>query len=123
MNGAPQPVHLSVKIEGVVLPIWLAGALLVCGIAAAVCLATAVYVVHDARRELRILQLHTSDMEAVFIRSGLAERSDFAAWHDGSAPAAARPSDADHGAPRRPFESDPQAPPRPEQQQFREPNK
>ena len=83
----------TTKIEGVVLPTWLAvsvGALLVA-------LIFVLGIVHQQQRtmaeqsaardklierEYRILQLHIQDLEAAVIRANIAKRGDFAEWDE-----------------------------------------
>ena len=79
--------HLTVRVEGVVVPRWLAVILLACVLCGALAVLLAGLSYQQAEREYRILQLHVADLENVLIRNGIAERSDFASWHEGSAPA------------------------------------
>lgn len=78
------PVSLKVEIKGTVMPTWLAVSLGCAAVLAAVSLLLMTFLVRDALHEyaveLRVLQLHTQDVEAVLIRSGHANRSDFAPW-------------------------------------------
>lgn len=85
----PQPVHLTVKVEGVVLPGWIAIALVATSILASLALLLTWSVNRELAREIRVLELHVQDVESVLIRSGAAERDDFADW--GVAPQRTRP--------------------------------
>lgn len=73
-------MRIVTEIQGVVLPTWLViaafGVFLVCA-GALVQLARAL---DTMEREIRILQLHVRDVESVLIRSGVAQRDDFAPW-------------------------------------------
>lgn len=92
-RGAPErPAedrHLTVKVEGIVLPRSFALGLLVMTIISAALLLLGVFYCRDLAREIRVLQLHVQDLEAVEIRSGDATRDDFADW--GEAPLRTRP--------------------------------
>lgn len=66
-----------VHIRGVVIPTWLAACLLVTAILAALSLLLTWQNQMRIERELRILQLHCSDIENVLIRQGVASRADF----------------------------------------------
>lgn len=74
------PIHLTAKIEGVVLPAWFAVSLCVVTVMATVTLLFCWMTIQSLNREIRILQLHTADMENVLIRQGIATRQDFAQW-------------------------------------------
>lgn len=81
--------RLVVKIDGVVLPAWLAVCLGAAAFLAAIALLLLWTITRDMSREIRVLQLHTQDIESVLIRSGTSTRDDFAAW--GTAPQRTRP--------------------------------
>lgn len=71
-------LQATTKIDGVVLPQWLAvgtGVLFLC----AVILLAMMYERHRTlEREIRLLDLHIQDVENVLIRNGDAKREDFA---------------------------------------------
>lgn len=71
---------LEVHIHGVVIPSWLAVCLLLVAILAAVSLLLSWQQQATLERELRVLQLHSADIENVLIRQGVADREDFAIW-------------------------------------------
>lgn len=77
-----QDTELKVHIHGVVIPTWLAACLLLVAVISAVSFLLSwrqqVYI----ERELRVLQLHTADIQNVLIRQGVATRDDFAEWKD-----------------------------------------
>lgn len=89
MTGGDEVPRLSVKIEGVVLPPWIALALGAAAFLSGLALILLWGVTRDMAREIRVLQLHTQDVESVLIRSGAARRDDFAIW--GEAPQRTRP--------------------------------
>ncbi len=72
--------RLNVHISGVVIPSWLAVCLLCTGILAAVALLLTRSTIDQMAREVRLLELHVQDLESAVIRSGVAQRSDFAPW-------------------------------------------
>jgi hypothetical protein len=74
------PVYLTAKIEGVVLPSWLAISLAASSIVAVLALLYLAAVCGQMGREIRILQLHAQDIENILIRSNLASRKDFPVW-------------------------------------------
>jgi hypothetical protein len=74
------PVYLTTKIEGVVLPTWLAVALASTAVVAIIALVLLVAVCDRLTREIRVLQLHVQDVEAVLIRERVGTRRDFAEW-------------------------------------------
>lgn len=88
-RSPPPPLHLDVKISGVVLPTWVAVTLSVVAAFSAGIILLAVVIFKDAAdslirsqgaqtREIRVLDLHVQDVENVLIRYGLATRDDFA---------------------------------------------
>lgn len=79
-------VHLVTKIEGVTLPTWLAVALAISAILAAITFLDASRQLASLAKEVRVLQLHAQDIESVLVRNGIAKRSDFATWSADSAP-------------------------------------
>lgn len=72
--------RLDVHIHGVVIPSWLAVCLLLVAVLAALSLLLGWRQQATLERELRVLQLHSADIENVLIRQGVADREDFAAW-------------------------------------------
>lgn len=72
--------QIKVEIKGVVIPTWLAICLLLVATLSAVTLLLNWRQQVLVERELRILQLHISDIENVMIREGIATRADFAQW-------------------------------------------
>lgn len=72
--------HLTVRVEGIVLPAWAGAGLLLTTVLSVVALLFVVTYCRDLAREVRVLQLHVQDLEAVYIRSGNAKRDDFAEW-------------------------------------------
>lgn len=72
--------HLTVKVEGVVIPSWLAIVFAVIMLASIIPPILSIDQDRKIERELRILQVHTQDIENVLIRRGLAKREDFAPW-------------------------------------------
>lgn len=85
--------YLTVKVEGIVLPSWVGAGLLLTTVLSVVALLFVVFYCRDLAREIRVLQLHVQDLEAVEIRSGDAKRDDFAEW--GTAPLRTRPPSHD----------------------------
>lgn len=85
----PVPVHLTARIEGVVLPTWLSVCFAASAAIAAVALLLVWMLTREMAREIRVLELHVQDVEAVMIQQGLAKRDNFAIW--GSAPQRTRP--------------------------------
>ena len=81
-EGKKADVRIVTSVDGVVLPTWFA----ICGLAlafvAAVALVISARALDRMEQEIRILQIHARDVEAVLIRSGHAQRSDFAPWAD-----------------------------------------
>lgn len=92
MTSLSEPsIHVTAKIEGVVVPVWVAVMLSLSTLLSVIALIASLLVVqfqiretrtaiNSLRLEIRSLQLHTQDVENVLIRSGLAKRSDFAPW-------------------------------------------
>lgn len=87
----PVPVHLTVTVPGVHLPTWSVIALVLAFIFASLSYMLTAREVNamrtetaartdELRREIRLLQLHTQDIESVLIRTGAATRQDFAPW-------------------------------------------
>lgn len=75
------------QIPGAVVPGWIAAAVAIALILSALGFLLSIYLVADLRaesvelrREMRLLQLHTVDVENVLIRKGAATREDFAPW-------------------------------------------
>ncbi len=81
--------HLTVKIEGIVLPPWAGMALLLMTVLSVTALLFVWIYCRELGREIRVLQLHVQDVESAMIESGQAQREDFAEW--GSAPLRTRP--------------------------------
>lgn len=86
----PIPVHLTVSVPGVHLPTWSVFALVGAFILSAVMFLLTIQEMRSLReeseslrREIRMLQIHTQDIESVLIRNGSARRSDFAPWMPG----------------------------------------
>ena len=73
-DSTPQ---LNVKIQGVVIPTWLAACLLITAIIAAISMLLGWRQNVILEREIRILQVHSLDIQNVLIRQGIATRSDF----------------------------------------------
>ena len=73
-------MHLTVTVPGVHLPIWSVAALALAFIFTALALLLSIQELSDLRKEIRMLQLHTQDVENVLIRAGSAKREDFAPW-------------------------------------------
>ena len=82
-------IHLTVKIEGVVLPAWAGIALFLCTVLSVTALIFVMIYCRELGREIRVLQLHVQDVESLMIESGQAKRDDFADW--GEAPLRTRP--------------------------------
>lgn len=87
-RSPPPPLHLDVKISGVVLPTWVAVTLSVVAAFSAGIILLAVVIFKDAAdslataqaaqtKEIRLLGLYIQDIENVMIRSGVARREDF----------------------------------------------
>lgn len=85
----------EVKIAGVVMPTWFAALQGLAMVLSLVTFLLAIFFFRDAAaayasgakevsHELRILQVHTMDIEGVLIRSRLATATDFAQWESGS---------------------------------------
>lgn len=83
-ESAIEHIHLTTKIQGVVLPTWAAISLAIAAILSTLTLALTILLAAQnlatITREIRVLQLHTQDIESVLERSGLAHRQDFAPW-------------------------------------------
>lgn len=79
-NSSPPITKLDVHIHGVVLPVWFAACLLVIAIASAFILLSQLSQQRTVERELRVLQLHSADIENVLIRQEIGRREDFAEW-------------------------------------------
>lgn len=73
-------VRIVTKVQGVVLPTWVAIAVLSVILVCAGSLVQLARTLDRLEREIRILQLHARDIESVLIRSGVADRNDFAPW-------------------------------------------
>lgn len=83
----PGTASLVVRVEGVVVPPWVAACVLVAGLlnvlafgAVTGALLLSRSEARAAKTEMRLLQLHVQDVESVLIRDGIAKRQDFAAW-------------------------------------------
>lgn len=98
-------VHLTTVFKGTAIPSWLAGLAVLAFILETLALLLLVIVgkgymdaldkrIDQVTREVRIDQLHLQDLENVLIRSGKAERSDFAPWQGAAGQAQ---GDKDHG--------------------------
>jgi len=85
-TGREIDVHMVTKIEGVSLPSWLALILAASTFIAALAFLDFSRSVSALVKEVRVLQLHTQDVESVLVRSGIASRKDFATWDPSSAP-------------------------------------
>ena len=81
--------HLTVKVEGIVFPVWVGAGLLLMTILSVAALLFVWIYCRELGREIRVLQLHVQDVESAMIRSGQANRDDFADW--GEAPNRTRP--------------------------------
>jgi len=101
MSDREYTEHLTVKVEGVVMPSWLAtmaAGVTVLSVLALLLLLLAFVPRLDAlsarldnrldalSKEVRILELHVQDVESVLLRSGLAHREDFATWGPDTGP-------------------------------------
>jgi len=89
--------HLTVKVEGVVMPAWLAtlqGAVTILSVLSLLLVVLAFVPRLDAitarldglGKEVRVLELHVQDVENVLVRQGVARRDDFAAWSSETGP-------------------------------------
>ncbi len=89
--------NLVVKIEGVVLPKWVAIMLAAISVLATVSFLFSLVISqlqertqHEdslrIEREVRILQLHAQDIEIVLKQRGIASERDFAVWDESTAP-------------------------------------
>lgn len=103
-QAVPVHVHHTTHIRGIVLPQWVAIILGAVAFVSALVLLSAVFLFRDAMatmtekqesaladqqkatelltKEIRLLQLHTQDVQNTLIRHGLARREDFAPWPD-----------------------------------------
>lgn len=65
---------------GVHLPAWLATVVGLALLFSALGFLLALFLLQNATREIRVLELHTQDVENVLIRQGIATREDFPEW-------------------------------------------
>lgn len=87
MDDTPREVHLVVHQHGVTIPSWLAISMIAAFVLACLTFLLTISELRamradsdELRREIRMLQLHSQDIENVLIRAGAAQRTDFAPW-------------------------------------------
>lgn len=76
----PSNLEVKVEVKGVVLPSWLSATLVGAFVVAVVTMMIMTWALLQNTKEIRLLDLHTQDIENVLIRQGIAKRGDFAGW-------------------------------------------
>lgn len=75
-------IHLTTRIEGVVLPTWAAICLAIAAVLSMLTLALTILLasqqISTMAKEIRVLQLDVQDVKNVLIRNGIATEADFA---------------------------------------------
>lgn len=86
MEDRSQDIRLTIDRGTIVIPAWVGGLLTLAFLFSALALLLLWNSNQKTERELRILQLHTADIENVLIRQDVATRDDFASWGENGPP-------------------------------------
>lgn len=89
-----RPINLTVQLPAgsSMFPSWITVAFIGAFVIASVALILVWEANRELAREVRIMQVHTQDVENVLIRRGIAARQDFVEWEPGSASPTQSPS-------------------------------